>query len=59
MTRINLMHSKVNVKPVPKLNTLEYSIYLVLLTSICIGVLGLGLYTLYLINSVDFYSIIK
>lgn len=58
MTRINLMHNRVEVKPVPKLNTLEYSIYLVLLTSIVIGVLGLGLYTLYLINTTNFKAII-
>jgi hypothetical protein len=58
MTRVNLMQSKVAVKPVPKLNTLEYSIYLFLLVFIVSSVLGIGLYTMYLINTTNFKSII-
>lgn len=58
MTRINLMQSKVAVTPVPKLNTLEYSIYLFLLVSIVFSVLGIGLYTMYLISTTDFKAII-
>lgn len=57
MTRINLMQTKA-VIPVPKLNTLEYSIYLFLLVSIVFSVLSIGLYAMYLISTTDFKAII-
>lgn len=75
MTRINLKHTKyVNIldrkdnvlqwdtSPKPKMNTATYSVYISLLTLICIstliGIMVLGLYTLKLINTTPFYSII-
>ena len=63
---VNILDRKDNVlewDTKPKMNTATYSVYISLLSVICItvlvGITVLGLYTLKLINTTPFYSIIS